>query len=41
MTHPESVDFFVAPPNVIELPDDDEDVPPRLMKKKAIASKTS
>ena len=36
-----SADFFAAPPNVIELPDDDEDVPPRPRKKKATAGKTS
>ena len=41
MTHLVSADFFAAPPNVIELPDDDEDVPLRPRKKKAIASKTS
>ena len=41
MTHLGSTDFFAAPPNVIELPDDDEDVPPRPRKKKVIASKTS
>ena len=33
--------FLCNPPNVIELPDDDEDVPLRPRKKKAIASKTS
>ena len=41
MTHLGSSDFFLAPPNVIELPDDDEDVPLRPRKKKAISSKTS
>ena len=41
MTHLGSTDFFAAPPNVIELPDDDEDVPPRPRKKKATAGKTS
>ena len=34
MTHLESADFFAAPPNVIELPDDDEDVPLRPRKSK-------
>ena len=41
MTHLGSTDFFAAPSNVIELPDDDGDVPLRPRKKKAIASKTS
>ena len=41
MTHLGSSDFSLAPPNVIELPDDDEDVPLRPRKKKATASKTS
>ena len=41
MTHLGSADFFAAPPNVIELPDDDEDVLPRPRKKKATAGKTS
>ena len=37
-----STDLFAAPPNVIELPDDDEDVAPRPRKnKKVAASKTS
>ena len=27
MTHLDSDDFFAAPPNVIELPDDNEEVP--------------
>ena len=41
MTHLGSADFFAAPPNVIELLHDDEDVLPRPRKKKAIASNTS
>ena len=37
-----STDLFAAPPNVIELPDDDEDVAPRPRKnKKVAAGKTS
>ena len=37
-----STDLFAAPPNVIELPDDDEDVPLRASRnKKASAGKTS
>ena len=37
-----STDLFAAPPNVIELPDDDEDVAPRPRKnKKVVAGKTS
>ena len=40
MTHLGSVDFFAAPPNVIELPDDHEYVPLRPRKsKKAAAGK--
>ena len=37
-----STDFFAAPPNVIKLPDDDEDALPRPKRsKKATARKTS
>ena len=38
MTHLESVNFFAAPPNVIELPDDDEDVSLRPRKSKKITA---
>ena len=42
MTHLGSTDFFAAPPNIIELPDDDEDVPLRPRRnKKASTRKTS
>ena len=42
MTHLGSTDFFAAPPNIIELPDDDEDVPLRPRKiKKAVVGKIS
>ena len=40
--HLGSTDLFAAPPNIIELPDDDEDVAPRPRKnKKVAAGKTS